>query len=896
VSARLLLLDGTALVYRAYYALLRTPLTNSRGEPTAAVLGFANTLQTLLRQQKPEYLGVVFDAPGRTFRDEMYAEYKATRSPMPGDLAGQLPWIRDLVDAWPAARLEVSGVEADDVIGSYVTQLASPEMQVIMVSGDKDMYQLLSPHVSLLNPGRGGPAAIPQKLIGPDDVREKFGVDRPDQVRDVLALMGDSSDNVPGVPGVGAKTAAKLIEEHGSLEKLYENLHKVSSARIRANLEAHRDTAFLARDLVLIKTDVPLPVGLDGLAVRPPGSERLAEILRDLEFKNLIEELMPGVGGVSGPVPETRPAEYRLVEDLKGLKALAADLAGAGSLAVAVHADPGAPPAGIGLAWDGEQAYVNVNHAGGRGLGSALTARVLGPVLAGAGPPKTGHDLKTQFHALERMGASADGVGFDTMIASYVLSPERSHQLDSLASTLLGRSTTPLAALTGKGAKRVDATAVPAAESGAAAAEAAGVTLDLAVRFGEELDREGMVDLYRDVEIPLVDVLRGMENTGIRVDAGFLAGMSRDMEKQLARLEKKCHDLAEVEFNVNSPSQLAEILFERLQLPRGKKIKTGYSTDSEVLEGLRSHHALPEVVLEYRLLSKLKSTYVDTLPTMIAADGRVHGTFHQTVAATGRLSSSDPNLQNIPIRTEIGREVRRAFVPGHEGWVLVSADYSQIELRIMAHLSRDPVFVDAFRRGVDVHRDTASRLFGVAPGDVTDAQRGQAKTVNFGILYGQGAFGLARTLGIGNAEASAFIREYKTLFSGVVDYLEGTLAEAREKGYVTTLLGRRRFLPQINASGAARAAAERLAINAPIQGSAADLIKVAMIRVHRRLAREHPETKLLLTVHDELLLEAPEHDAEAAADAVREEMEQAMVLDVPVVVNVGIGANWAEIH
>jgi len=909
MSSRLFLLDGNALLYRAYYALMRNPLTNSRGEPTGAVFGFAQTLLTLIRKHRPDYLAVVFDAPGPSFRRELYAEYKANRSAMPEELRTQLPLVRELVDAWPCPRIEVPGVEADDVLASYAAQLAGEGLQVVLVTGDKDLYQMLSDHVAILNPGRGGPAAIPESLLGPDSVQPKFGIPEPVQVVDVLALMGDASDNVPGVPGIGLKTAGKLITAHGSIEAIYANLDAVTSPRFRQKLKDHREEAFLARDLVRLRTDLELPLPLDRLVATPPGGAALASVLRRLEFRNLIEELVPEAAGTAETAPGAdriaADRQYRLVDDLKGLKQLAARLREAED-GFAFDTETTSLDAlrttlvGVSFApAPGEAYYVNVGHAGGHPLGLPLTAKFLGPVLADEAIPKIAHHAKFDGHVLERAGMPVAGLAFDTMIASYVLDPERSHKLDNLALNLLGETMTPIADLIGKGAKQITMREVDPAVASDYAAEDADMTLRLRDLFRPELEaEEAMNRLFREVEMPLVDVLAAMERNGVRLDVAFLGDMSERLRGELERLERRCRELAGTEFNVNSPKQLAEILFTRLGLPTGKKTKTGFSTDGEVLEKLRPLHELPGAVLEYRAVAKLKSTYVDPLPAMVDPEtGRLHARFNQTVAATGRLSSSDPNLQNIPIRTPLGREVRRAFIPGEPDWVLVSADYSQVELRIMAHLSRDPLFLRVFREGLDIHRDTAARLFGIEPEAVTDEQRARAKTVNFGILYGQGAYGLARTLGIGNREAKEFIEEYKGLYSGVVAYLEGTLERARECGYVTTLLGRRRFLPNLKVGGGpARAAAERLAINTPIQGSAADLIKVAMNAVHRRLAREGSRAKLLLQVHDELLLECPAAEADTVADGLRREMEGALDLEVPLVVNLGVGSNWAEIH
>jgi DNA polymerase-1 len=898
---KLYLLDGTALLYRAFYGLLKTGLTDPEGEPVGAVFGFANTLQFLVQQERPDYLAVVLDPPGPTFRNERYPEYKANRAEMPEDLVAQIPKVKALVEAWPCALIVEPGVEADDVIGSYAVQLAGPDLEVLAVTGDKDFYQILGRHVRILNPGRGGSSAVEAKVLGPDDIPDKFGVTEPAQVVDVLALTGDTSDNVPGVPGIGPKTAGKLIAKYGNLGALYEHLDELSPNQ-RKKLEEHRGTVHLARELVTIKTDLDLPLPLSALEAARPGGPELAGLLATLGFSRLRREM-----GLEEKDPELFASTdgYVLVSDAKALAGLAERLrrctAGIAVDTETTSVDPmRAELVGIALAaGPGEAWYVNVGHTEGAApLDPAEVKRVLGRVLADPGIPKVLHHAKYDLLVLSRAGFEVDGVAFDTMIASYLLDPEGSHKLDDLARTLLGHTMIPISDLIGKGAKQISMARVDAGKAAVYAAEDADMTLRLRDVLAPRLDQAELSPLFRDVEMPLMHVLGKMERTGVALDVPFLEAMSGRLEEELRRLEAACQDLAETEFNVNSPKQLADVLFVRLALPHGKRTKTGWSTDSEVLESLRPYHELPGTVLDYRQVAKLKSTYVDTLPAMIHPDtGRVHASFNQTVAATGRLSSSDPNLQNIPIRTPLGKEVRRAFVPGERGWVMLSADYSQIELRIVAHLSRDPALVQAFRDEVDVHRDTAARIFGVEPGDVTDLQRAQAKTVNFGVLYGQGPYGLARTLGIPTDEAAAFIRNYKEQYAGVIAYLDGVLEEARRSGYVTTLLGRRRYIPALRLkSAAARAAAERLAINTPVQGSAADLIKVAMVKLDRRLAEEKLRANLLLQVHDELVLECPKAEASKLGKLVRETMEGALELDVPVVVNVGVGANWAEIH
>ncbi len=906
MSKTLYLLDGTALLYRAFFGLQRTGLTGPGGQPTGAVFGFANTLQFLVNQEKPDYLGVVFDPPGPTFRHEMYPEYKANRAEMPEDLVSQIPLVSELVDAWPCAQVIMPKVEADDVIGSYAAQLAGPGLDVFMVTGDKDFYQLLSNHARILNPGRGGAAAVEARVIGPDDIPAKFGVTEPHQVVEVLALMGDTSDNVPGVPGVGPKTAGRLIAEYGSIEEIYKRLDDLKPG-LRKKLEDHREVALKSRELVTIKTDLDLPLPLEELAARSPGGEALLSFLDRMGFRRMHQEM----GGGAAKRPESAGDlfagrdGYELVGDDEALGELAGRLAVAkNGFAVdteTTSVDPmRAELVGIALAvGPGEAFYVNTGHrAGAKPVAVKTVKRILGPVLADPDRPKVFHHAKYDLLVLERAGLPVEGVAFDTMIASYLVDPEGSHKLDNLARTRLGEEMIPITDLIGKGAKQKSMAEVDAETACRYAAEDADMTLRLRDDLAPRLADAELEQLFTDVEMPLLRVLMKMERTGVALDTEFLAGMSERLDAEMKRLEKRCHELAETDFNINSPRQLADVLFVRLDLPHGRRTKTGFSTDSEVLEGLRPLHEIAGTVLDYRQAAKLKSTYVDTLPEMINPEtGRVHASFNQTVAATGRLSSSDPNLQNIPIRTPLGREVRRAFVPGEKGWVMLSADYSQIELRIMAHLSGDPALVEAFADGTDVHRDTAARVFGVDPADVTDLQRAQAKTVNFGVLYGQGPYGLARTLGIPTKEASEFIGAYKEQYAGVVGYLDRSLVEARENGYVTTLLGRRRPIPGLQArSAAARAAAERLAINTPIQGSAADLIKVAMVELDRRLAASGMSGRLLMQVHDELVLECPEAEGDALGDLVREVMEQAIELSVPVVVNIGVGANWAEIH
>ncbi len=953
-KARLFLVDGSALAYRSFFALGRTPLTTSSGELTGAVLGFANTVWGLIRDHHPEYLAVVFDTKAPTFRHEAYPEYKATRKKMPEELSAQYPRIFEVIETWPLPLLRREGVEADDIMGSYAAQCAGPDLDVVLVSGDKDFCQTVSGHVKMLNPGRGGPSGTGVHWLGPDEVAERFGVP-PSAVIDVLALMGDSSDNVPGVPGVGEKTASALIAEYGSLEKLYASLDGLSRKALRAKLEEHRELAFLSKRLVTIKTDVELPASLDELRLRPPSPE-LVRLFRDLEFGRLAREAeiqsaesrdgatgsAPGRAPVSrgkagspasgsavagptsaeagapnrpapgenlnlfDPVEEIAPAAPRsawtVAVDAAALDRLARTIEESGRVALHVEADDGDPMRagllGLGLAPEGSDAvYVPLGHACGGNADLGMVRERLGPLLSGGAVAITGHDLKAGLVTLDRHGLKVTAPSFDTCIASYLLDSERSHDLGRLSQSELGTSPAARTDLLGKGARKRAPADLTAAEGAALAAGGAAAARDLAGPFRSELATRNLEELFSGVEMPLLQVLRLMEETGVVLDTAFLGDMSERMGRSIAGFEQRAHEAAGEPFNLNSPPQLAKILFEKLGLRKARRTKTGYSTDSDVLEELAGDHPLPGIVLEYRQIMKLKSTYVDALPRLVHPDtGRLHTSFNQTVAATGRLSSSNPNLQNIPIRTELGREIRRSFVAG-PGARLISLDYSQVELRIMAHISGDERLIEYFRRGVDVHRETAASLYDVTAAEVTPEQRAAAKTVNFGIMYGQGAVGLARQIGVTREEAARFIDAYRARFPGVDRFLESTIADGIRNGYVTTLLNRRRYLPNLRSNhGRFRSEAERMAVNTPIQGTAADLIKVAMVRVHRELAATFPRARLLLQVHDELLLEAPAEEADAVAARVRTIMETAMDLTVPVVVDTGVGADWFSIH
>lgn len=898
----LFLIDGHALAYRSHFAFIRNPLTNSRGEPTSAVFGFVRALLQLLDEQKPEYLAVVFDTPEPTFRHHAFPAYKATRQRMPPELSTQIPLIREFSAALGANLIEQPGFEADDVMGTLARQMAQAGLQVFLCTGDKDLMQLVDEHTFIYSIGRNNETHI----LDREGVREKFGV-APEQMIDYLALVGDNSDNVPGVPKVGEKTALELLKQFGNLENLLAKVSQVKRPQIRASLCAHEAQARLSKRLVTIDTQVPLPFTLEDLRYRGVDSRRAAALSRALEFNSLIPRFVES----AAPTVTT----YQLVDTPAGVQRLVAQLQQAEIFAFDTEttaADPlRAELVGMSFSWqEGEGYYVPVaasptgslddfflQEADGRAAFSLK--KMLQPLLADVGRAKCGQNAKYDMLVMQRYGVAVRGVVHDTMVASYVLNPaQRQHNLDALCLEHFNYRKIPTQALIGSGKKQKSMREVPVAEVAKYAAEDADFTLRLYHLFEKKLHAAGLHDLFDQIEMPLVEVLVAMEWHGVGLDVDYLADMSRELEGLLATLMADIYAAAGEEFNLNSPQQLGKILFERLKLPRKRRTKTGYSTDADVLEELSQYHELPRKIIEYRELAKLKSTYVDSLPQLVnPATGRLHTSFNQTVAATGRLSSSDPNLQNIPIRTEIGRRIRRAFIAPQDDWLLLDADYSQIELRIMAHLSKDEAMIAAFRQDEDIHAATAARVFNVPPSEMTPEIRRRAKEINFGILYGMGAYGLSRRLGIPVEEAQHFITNYFVQYPGVNDYIMGTIAEAHRKGYVTTLLNRRRDLPEINSDNQRVAeAAERMAINTPIQGTAADLIKIAMINLQRRLQREGMQAHMILQVHDELVFEAPAAEIAALKQMVIEEMSGAVQLDVPVKIEVGVGKNWLEAH
>lgn len=914
---RLFLIDAYALIYRAFFAFIRRPLVNSRGENTSAPFGFTNFLEQLVEDFEPEYLAVVFDA-GNSFREELYPDYKATREKMPDELAASIPRIRAIVEGYGVPVIELEGYEADDVIGTLARQADAAGLEAVIVSGDKDFHQLVSEHVHLLNPGRGGPNGVGAEWVDLRNADEKFGIP-PRQVIDYLALIGDSSDNVPGAPGIGPKTAVALLERYGDLESILAAAPGMTAKRARESLTEHADAVRLSRQLVTIQTDLPVELDLEQLKTGEPDPGVLRDLFLDLEFRTLAEKYTREVLEADAEAEALRDVARRALTS----PAEVADFAGrareAGRVVVGVEASHPHPMRGrvIGVALaldDTESVYLPFGHHSssdlelGLGEGDDDEVPALPPLddpaleplralLADPGVEKVGHDLKAEILLLGRAGAPMRGPLFDVMVASYVLDPgRRSHDLDALAMEVLAHRSIRREEVVGKGRKEIPFAEVPLDVASEHAGERVHCALRLWQRFAEELEAEGLLPLFHEIEMPLVPVLARMEAHGILVDPAVLHRMSTRLHRELQQIEDEIYRIAGMTFNLNSTPQLREVLFTRLELPVIKRTRTGPSTDASVLEELAADgHDVPRLMLEYRELEKLRNTYVDALPRLVhPRTGRIHTSFNQTVAATGRLSSSDPNLQNIPVRTALGREVRRAFV-AEDGYRLLAVDYSQIELRVLAHFSGDPPLLEAFRKGIDVHRQTAAVIFDIDIDEVSPGQRAQAKTINFATLYGQGAFSLARQLGTSREVAQTFIDQYFERFQGVRDYLDRQVEEAREKGYVTTLLGRRRRVPELRSRNwNVRQFGERVAQNTPIQGTAADLIKKAMIEVDAALDAEGFGARLLLQVHDELLLEVPDDAVDRVREVVVARMEGALELRVPLVAEWGVGASWYD--
>lgn len=919
-SAPLILVDGSSYLYRAFHAL--PPLATSKGQPTGAVRGVISMLRRHLKDHPDSPVVVVFDAKGKTFRDELFADYKSHRPPMPDDLRAQIQPIHDIIDAMGLPRLVIEGVEADDVIGTLALQAADKGMEVIISTGDKDMAQLVCPGVTLVN-------TMSNTVLDVAGVKDKFGVG-PELIIDFLALMGDKSDNIPGVPGVGEKTALALLQNLGSLQDIYANLDAIAPIGFRGSktlakkMAEHKAAADMSYTLATIKTDVEMERAPESLINGEPDTDKLRALFGEMEFRSWVDELggelrseqesEPGSEGDVG-APEQAPTverNYSIIFEEKDLDAWLQKLKAADIFAFDTETTSlnymQARLVGVSFAVEaGEAAYLPLAHdymGAPEQIDFDTALAKLKPILEDENYKKVGQNLKYDSHILANYDIALRGIARDTMLESYVLNSTGSrHDMDSLAQKYLGESTVKFEDIAGKGAKQLTFNQIELDKAGPYAAEDADITLRLHQELSARLQKEPSLEqVLDDIEMPLLPVLVRIERNGTYIDAAMLNRQSGELEQKMRELEQQAYDEAGEEFNLASPKQLGAILFEKLEIPVIKKTPKGApSTAEAVLQELALSHKLPALIMQYRGMAKLKNTYTDKLPQMIdPATGRVHTSYHQAVAATGRLSSSDPNLQNIPIRTEEGRRIRQAFVTDpriNGGSVIVAADYSQIELRIMAHLSGDKGLLEAFAQGADIHRATAAEVFEVAPDAVTDEQRRRAKAINFGLIYGMSAFGLAKQLDIPRADAQSYINRYFERYPGVLAYMENTRKLAAEKGYVETLFGRRLYLPEINArNGMQRQAAERTAINAPMQGTAADIIKRAMVAVDQWLRQEKLKTRLIMQVHDELVLEVPADERDQVVKRIPELMQGAAELDVPLIADLGEGVNWDQAH
>lgn len=885
------LVDGSSYIFRAFFGVRQ--LSTSKGFPTNALYGFINMLQKVIREEKPDYLVVAFDSPDKTFRHKIYPDYKANREAPPEELAKQFPYFEPLVQAYGLSSVRRPGFEADDIIGTLAKKGIQEGLEVVIVSGDKDMMQLISPNVYMLD-------TMKNKKFMDKEVVEKFGV-QADKVVEVMGLMGDSSDHVPGVAGIGPKIAAELIQKFGTIESLYKRINEVEKKKVKEKLEHDKENAFMSRELVSIDTEMDLEFNSDLMKPSEIDSAKLKKMFEEFEFVSFLEGMQ---GEVTNSLKIDRSG-YKTILTEKSLNDLIKSLVKKKSFVFDVETTNKRPVwarmVGISFSFEeGNACYLPLVH---RYLGSPdqlelkTVCEKLKPIFEDKRIKKCGHNIKYDLIVMANEGIALDGVGFDTMIASYLLNPSsRGHGLDALTMEYFGHKNLTYKEMVGAGNREIGFDEVEVNRATEYAAEDSDMTWRLKGKLQPQL-KDSTLKLYKEIELPLLEVLAEIELNGVYVDRKHLTELSSKIDKQLLRLEKDIYVLADEEFNINSPKQLSVILFEKLKLPVVKKTKTGYSTDVSVLELLTAEHKLPKQILSYRQLAKLKSTYVDALPGEIFKNtGRVHTSFNQTVAATGRLSSSNPNLQNIPIRSDMGKEIRKAFTAEGDN-MLLSADYSQIELRLLAHLSKDRVLKDAFDKGEDIHARTAADIFGSSLDKVDENSRRMAKAVNFGIIYGLSAFGLSRQLNISRKDAKDFIDQYFLLYSKVRDFMDNTIAEARECGYTLTMFNRRRYLPDLKSDNRqVRESAERVAINSPIQGSAADLIKVAMIRLSKNLKKMKLNSKMILQVHDELVFECPVREKKAIESLVRKEMEEACTLSVPLVVDIGWGKNWNEAH
>ncbi|MFO7934007.1 MAG: DNA polymerase I [Bacteroidales bacterium] len=922
---RLFLLDAYALIYRAYYAFITNPMTNSKGMHTSTAFGFILALEDILKKEDPSHIAVVFDPPGPTFRNELYPEYKAQREATPEDIESSIPYIKKLIEGFSIPIIEVSGYEADDVIGTLAKKAEKEGFTVYMMTPDKDFAQLVSDRIFMYKPGRAG---SPPVIMGTEQVRERFLVEHPSQVIDILALWGDTSDNIPGVPGIGEKTAKKLISQYQSVENIYRNLDQIKGKQ-KEKLENSREQAVLSKKLVTISQDVPIHLDIAGMARGAKKRELLRQIFSELEFKNLAERILgeesgastgsatggqatlfdpAGASGTSFNDPgfgsiETIGHQYLLVNDLEGVKELAGKLSNLKEFCFDTETTSlnfmDAALVGIAFSWEAHRAYYigfNENEDEIRNWLEVLKGPFHDPEIG-----KIGQNLKYDMHVLMNYGLEIQGPLFDTMVAHFILQPGQKHNLNIMAEQYLHYSMVKIEELIGKkGARQLSFRSVSPKEACEYAGEDADITLQLSEIFRNKLKEEGFSQLSDQIEMPLVPVLMKMEHAGVRLDVGALKGFTERIKEEIFALEKEIYGLAGYQFNIGSPRQLGEVLFERLKIvsdPRKTRTKQ-YATGEEILVQLADKHQIVGKVLEHRSLKKLLSTYVEALPRLVRPEtGKIHTSFNQVQATTGRLSSVNPNLQNIPIREERGREIRKAFVPSGKDYVFFSADYSQIELRLMAHLSEDRQMIEAFVNDEDIHTATAAKIYGVSPEEVTREMRSRAKTANFGIIYGISAFGLSQRMRIPRSEAKELIDGYFSTYPGVRTYMDRCIRIAREKGYAETMYGRRRSLPDIlSRNSVVRGNAERNAINTPIQGSAADVIKIAMVHIQQEFEKKQLRSRMIIQVHDELNFDVWQEELDQVRQIVRDRMEHATHLRVPLTVDMGAGANWLEAH
>jgi len=902
MKKKLFIIDGHALCYRAYYAFIKNPLINSKGQNTSAIFGFARMLLKLVEDQKPDYLAVAFDPPKKSFRFKVYEEYKANRQKMPDDLRSQIVEIKNMVAAMEIPILELEDYEADDVLGTVSKMFGSKDLEVMLVTGDKDAYQLLNENVKIYANKKG---ISDYEIYTHENILEKTGI-APEQVIDYMALVGDTADNIPGVKGVGPKTAEKLIKEYSTLDGIYENVDSIKG-KTGTLLKEHREAAYLSQDLVTIRLDAPVKTSLEKLEFKGYGEET-GKFFMDNEMETIARDFFSDSAGETSTSPKLKKEDrkYKTIESIDQLEDVIKQLKSAEIFAFDTETDSVRPMeaqlVGMSFSIDENQGWflplISLGLFSTDIIDREESLTLIKPVLEYEKIKKIGQNIKYDYLVLKKAGIELRGIEFDTMIASYLLTPsDRRHNMDDLAEKYLNYTTITYKELVGVGKSAVPITEVPLDRLSEYAIEDTDITLRLSNSFRPMLDKNELTKLYRDIEMPLLEVLADMEYHGVGIDKTHFAAMEKETSEKLTEVEENIYGHAGRRFNINSTKELSAVLFDEIGLKPVKKTKTGYSTDIKVLEALQGHHDIIENLISYRTLSKLKSTYIDTLPELVNPHtGRIHTSYNQTVAATGRLSSSDPNLQNIPIRDNFGRQIRKGFVP-EKGFYMLSADYSQIELRLAAHFSEDDNMIKAFTEGIDIHSMTASSVFGVDIDDITPDMRRQAKIINFATIYGVSPYGLSQQAEIGMKEAAVFIEKYFELYPGFKNYIEKTTEFAREHGYVQTLLGRRRDVPEIDSKTSfRREGAERVAINTPIQGTSADMIKIAMIDVFNTLKEENLKSRMIMQVHDELVLEVHNDEKEEVEKIVREKMENAMELKVPLVVDMGRGTNWDEAH